>query len=220
MAITQKIQSSSGALFMTLLFLVPVFASLWFQMQQMPVALYLVVDQSDSMKATGELDHRIDKICTSIEEQTDIGDTFSTLYFAASTEVSHEVKTGNRFDAIRLCDNLPLDQGNVGRAGGVWPTTNWINQSRLTIDNQHQIANAKVMANSGGSCAFPSQKPDLSDTLTNREQLIRQVWRCQLYWTNRIEAPETLTTEQLEQLLQDCKNARSGGVAPPQKVDS
>jgi hypothetical protein len=46
---------------------------------------------------------------------------------------------------------------------------------------------------------------------TDRETLISKVWSCQLNWVNKVESPETLTKDQLDQLLQDCKNARSGG---------
>jgi hypothetical protein len=69
------------------------------------------------------------------------------------------------------------------------------------------IASASVMPRAGD----PLQKLRMQDEPVNREALISQVWQCQLSWIARVERPETLSTDDLNKLLEQCKAARSGG---------
>jgi hypothetical protein len=94
----------------------------------------------------------------------------------------------------------------IGGAGGV-VIANQVNPGKVTIESNRNIASASVMPRAGD----PLQKLSIQSEPVDREQFISQVWQCQLSWIDRVDSPETLSTDELRNLLSQCKAARSGG---------
>jgi hypothetical protein len=92
----------------------------------------------------------------------------------------------------------------IGGAGGV-VIANRVNGDRP--GDAPNTASASMLPRAGD----PLQKLRVQDESVNREALISQVWQCQLSWIDRVERPETLSTDDLNKLLNQCKAARSGG---------
>jgi hypothetical protein len=99
----------------------------------------------------------------------------------------------------------------IGGAGGV-AIANWVNPGKVTIESNPNIASASMITDSGAFNSLPpSRNSSFSKIPTDREQLISKVWQCQLSWIDRVNSPETLSTDDLNKLLEQCKAARSGG---------
>jgi hypothetical protein len=83
-----------------------------------------------------------------------------------------------------------------GIVAGAWVATRLSKVSPVSVEPL-TIAQASVI---------PQAQP------TDREVLISKLWQCQLTWASKIEHPELLTTNQLEQLYQQCLSARGGDI--------
>jgi hypothetical protein len=95
----------------------------------------------------------------------------------------------------------------IGGSGGCM-ASRWVTVTDPVVEgnpeNNRQLANASTLP--------AIQTSDRGEVVpTDREELISQVWQCQLTWIARVERPETLSTDDLNKLLEQCKAARSGG---------
>ncbi|MEO1147776.1 MAG: VWA domain-containing protein [Cyanobacteria bacterium J06638_22] len=82
--------------------------ALWLLRQQTPISSYLIVDVSESMRDSGQLEDLSHQICIGIQEQTISGDSFTVMPFANTSAVTHAVEIQNRLDVLGLCKGETL----------------------------------------------------------------------------------------------------------------
>ena len=96
--------------------------SYWLQQQQQPIDSYLIINVSDSMRGSGQLEELTQHVCKGMQDQTFTGDFLTVIPFADTSKVTHATAIQNRMDVLGLCkeDKLfsLLDPQGVAKGEG------------------------------------------------------------------------------------------------------